>query len=292
MTQGRLALLILVLFAALVGSQSVFTVHQTERAILAQLGEIKRSDFEPGFHLKLPFFQNVLKFDGRIQSLDSEPQLFLTSEKKNVKVDSFVKWRIRDVARYFTTNDGSEARAAQRLSEVVQKRLKDEFSTRSIADVVSGERADIMKIATEELSEYARNLGIEIVDVRIKRIDLPDEVSSSVFQRMEAERTEVAKQFRSRGEEEAKVIRARAEREREVLLAEGNKDAEQTRGEGDASAAEIYALAYSQDAEFYALYRSLSAYRASFGGNSDVLLMKPDSEFFRYFKDPSGNRRP
>ena len=290
MAQSRVVIIVLALVALVVGSQSVFTVHQTERAILRQLGEIKRSDFEPGLHFKLPIVQNVLKFDGRIQSLDSEPQLFLTSEKKNVKVDSFVKWRINDVAKYFTSTSGVSSNAALRLSEVVQKRLKDEFSTRSIADVVSGERTEIMTIATAELSDYASDLGIEIVDVRIKRIDLPDEVSSSVFQRMNAERTEVAKEFRSRGEEEAKVIRAKAEREREVLLADGHKDSEQTRGEGDGLASEIYAKAYSQDSEFYALYRSLSAYRTSFGGNSDVLLIKPDSDFFRYFKDPMGGR--
>ncbi len=290
MAQSRVVIIVLVLAGLLVASQSIFTVHQAERALLRQLGQIVTSDYEPGLHFKLPLFQNVLKFDGRIQSLDSEPQLFLTSEKKNVKVDSFVKWRISDVARYFTSTSGIESNAALRLSEIVQKRLKDEFSKRTVVDVVSGERADIMNIATEELSSQAAALGIEIVDVRIKRIDLPEDVSSSVFARMEAERTEVAKQFRSRGEEEAKTIRAVAEKQREVALAEASRDSERTRGEGDALAAEIYAKAYTQDKEFYALYRSLGAYRASFGGNSDVLLMKPDSEFFRYFKDPNGQR--
>ncbi len=290
MAQSRVVIIVLVLAGLLVASQSIFTVHQSERALLRQLGQIVTSDYEPGLHFKLPLFQNVLKFDGRIQSLDSEPQLFLTSEKKNVKVDSFVKWRISDVARYFTSTSGIASNAALRLSEIVQKRLKDEFSKRTVVDVVSGERADIMNIATEELSSQAAALGIEIVDVRIKRIDLPEDVSSSVFARMEAERTEVAKQFRSRGEEEAKTIRAVAEKQREVTLAEASRDSERTRGEGDALAAEIYAKAYTQDEEFYALYRSLGAYRASFGGNSDVLLMKPDSEFFRYFKDPNGQR--
>ena len=290
MTQGRVVILVLVLVGLLLASQSIFTVYQSERALLRQLGQIVHADYEPGLHFKLPFFQNVLKFDGRIQSLDSEPQLFLTSEKKNVKVDSFVKWRISDLANYFTSTSGIESNASLRLSEIVQKRLKDEFSKRTIADVVSGERADIMSIATQELSLQAADLGIEIVDVRIKRIDLPGDVSSSVFARMDAERTEVAKQFRSRGEEEAKTIRARAEREREVVLAEASRDSERTRGEGDATAAEIYAKAYGQDTEFFTLYRSLGAYRASFGGNSDVLLIKPDSEFFRYFKDPKGQR--
>jgi modulator of FtsH protease HflC len=288
MTGAKLIALVVVAFAIIVGPQIFFTVHVTERAILRQLGEIKRSDYEPGLHYKVPFFQNVLKFDGRIQSLDSEPELFLTSEKKNVSVDSFLKWRVIDVKTYFTSTGGSERAAGQRLGEVLKKRLKDEFGTRTIVDVVSGERSEIMEVVTIALNDYAETLGVEIVDVRIKRIDLPQDVSGSVFRRMQAERQEVAKRFRSRGEEEARKIRARANREREVLLAEASRDSERTRGEGDASAAEIYADAYTQDEDFYALYRSLIAYRTSFGGSSDVLLIKPDSEFFRFFKDPSG----
>lgn len=288
MTAGKLIGLIILAVIVVVGPQAIFTVHQTEKALLRQLGEIVRSDYEPGLHFKIPFFQNVLKFDARIQSLDSEPELYLTSEKKNVSVDSFMKWRIRNVEKYFTATGGSDRTAGSRLSEVLRKRLKDEFGTRTIVDVVSGERAEIMEVVTIALNKYAPTLGLEIVDVRIKRIDLPQEVSGSVFQRMQAERQEVAKQFRSRGEEEARKIRARVEREREVAIAEARRDSERTRGEGDALAAEIYAKAYTQDPEFYALYRSLNAYRASFGGNSDVLLIKPDSEFFRYFKDPMG----
>jgi membrane protease subunit HflC len=287
-TAGKLIGLIILAVIVVVGPQAIFTVHQTEKALLRQLGEIVRSDYEPGLHFKIPFFQNVLKFDARIQSLDSEPELYLTSEKKNVSVDSFMKWRIRNVEKYFTATGGSDRTAGSRLSEVLRKRLKDEFGTRTIVDVVSGERAEIMEVVTIALNKYAPTLGLEIVDVRIKRIDLPQEVSGSVFQRMQAERQEVAKQFRSRGEEEARKIRARVEREREVAIAEARRDSERTRGEGDALAAEIYAKAYTQDPEFYALYRSLNAYRASFGGNSDVLLIKPDSEFFRYFKDPMG----
>jgi membrane protease subunit HflC len=239
----------------------------------------------------VPIVQNVLKFDARIQSLDSDPELYLTSEKKNVSVDSFVKWRIKNVDAYYTSTGGNERTAGLRLSEVLRKRLKDEFGKRTIIDVVAGERSEIMEVVTVAVNDYATDeLGIEIVDVRIKRIDLPQEVSSSVFQRMQAERQEVAKTFRSRGEEEARKIRARAEREREVLIAEARRDSERTRGEGDAAAAEIYAKAYTQDEDFYALYRSLNAYQASFGGNQDVLLMKPDSEFFRFFKDPNGKQ--
>jgi membrane protease subunit HflC len=287
---GKLILLVIVAFALVVGPQTVFTVNEKEKAILRQLGEIKRSDYEPGLHFKVPFFQNVLKFDARIQSLDAEPELYLTSEKKNVNVDSFVKWRVDEVGDYFTSTGGNERIAGLRLSEVIRKRLKDEFGTRTIVDVVSGEREQIMEVVTIALNDYAASLGIEIIDVRIKRIDLPENVSASVFQRMQTERQEVAKQFRSRGEEEAKTIRARADREREVLYAEARRDAERTRGEGDALAADVYAQAYTQDPDFYALYRSLNAYKASFGSNSDVLLIKPDSEFFRFFKNPWGER--
>ncbi|MBT6273901.1 MAG: protease modulator HflC [Chromatiales bacterium] len=286
----KLVVIVVLLFVAVVAPMSLFTVHQTEVAILRQLGEIKRSDFEPGIHVKMPIFQNVLKFDSRIQSLDSEPELYLTSEKKNVNVDSFVKWRIKNVADFFTSTGGDPAAANSRLAEVLRKRLKDEFGTRTIVDVISGDRVQIMEVVTKTMNEYGASLGVEIVDVRIKRIDLPATVSNSVFRRMQAERQEVAKQYRSRGEKEATTIRARAERERTVMYAEARRDGERTRGEGDALAADIYAQAYSQDSEFYGLYRSLNAYRTSFGSNNDILLMKPDSEFFRYFKDPMGGR--
>ena len=291
MSPLKLILAVVFLAALVIAPQMLFTVHVTERAILRQLGEIKKSDYEPGLHWKVPIVQNVLKFDARIQSLDSDPELYLTSEKKNVSVDSFVKWRIKNVDAYYTSTGGNERTAGLRLSEVLRKRLKDEFGKRTIIDVVAGERSEIMEVVTVAVNDYATDeLGIEIVDVRIKRIDLPQEVSSSVFQRMQAERQEVAKTFRSRGEEEARKIRARAEREREVLIAEARRDSERTRGEGDAAAAEIYAKAYTHDEDFYALYRSLNAYQASFGGNQDILLMKPDSDFFRFFKDPNGKQ--
>ena len=292
MLQNKVALVLLAA-VAIIAAFTVFTVTETERAIKLQLGKVVRSDYEPGLHFKFPFVQNVLKFDARIQALDLEPELFLTSEKKNVQVDSFVQWRIDDVERFYTAAGGSDRRAASRLAILIQKLLKDQFGKRTINEAVSGERAAIMEILTNELNEDANSLGLEIVDVRIKRIDLPQDVSTSVYERMQAERQEVAKDFRSRGQEASKVIRARADREREVLLAEAGRDALKIRGEGDARAADIYAQAFGQNAEFFSLYRSLNAYKTTFSDRSDVLVLEPDTEFFRYFNDPRpGPRRP
>ena len=284
------ALTVLIAGLLVLASFSVFVVDERERAMLLQFGEIKRSDYEPGIYFKLPFFQNVLKFDARIQNLDSDPQQYLTSEKKNVQVDSFVKWRIQDVDTYYRTTGGSERQANSRLTDLIQKRLKDEFGKRTVNEVVSGERAKIMDILTVAAEEQASGFGIDIVDVRIKRVDLAQDVSSSVYQRMAAERQEVAKQFRSRGEEAARSIRARADKERVVILAEAERDAQRLRGEGDGKAAEIYANAFSEDSEFYALYRSLEAYRASFSNPDDVLLLEPNTEFFQYFKEAGGGQ--
>nr|MCU0936704.1 protease modulator HflC [Gammaproteobacteria bacterium] len=215
-------------------------------------------------------------------------ELYLTSEKKNVLVDSFVLWRVKNVESFYTATGGSIARAGARLGEFVRKGLKDEFGKRTIQEVVSGKRADIMDILTITANTQAEPFGIEIVDVRVKRIDLPAEVSSSVYQRMQAERQRVARDFRSRGEEEAKRIRARAEKEREVILADAERDAQRIRGEGDGLAADIYARAFGQDAEFFAFYRSLGAYRAAFDSPSDVILMGPENDFFRYFTSQTG----
>lgn len=275
--------------AAVIAAFSVFTVNERERAILFQLGQIVRDDYAPGLYFKVPFFQNVRKFDARIQTLDAAPELYLTLEKKNVKVDSYVKWRISDVQRYFTATGGNERRAASRLHALNQTDLKDAFGRRTIPEVVAEDRAQIMTDLTVSLNEKARGLGVEVTDVRIKRIDLEDAVGNSVYQRMAAERKEVAKDRRSRGEEEARKIRARAEREREVLLAEATREAERVRGEGDGAATEIYAGAYQRDPEFYRLYRSLNAYSRSFRSKSDVLLLQPDTAFFDFYKDPDGN---
>lgn len=277
-------ILVLVVVAAIIASMSIFTVDERERALNLQLGEVVRSDYEPGLHFKLPLVQDIIKFDKRIQNLDSDPELYLTLEKKNVQVDSFVKWRISDVVQYYTSTGGSPSRANNRLSAVIQKGLKDEFGKRTIQQVVSGERTEIMDKLRSTAKQQADELGLDIIDVRIKRIDLPQEVSASVYARMAAEREEVAKKFRSEGEEQGKRIRAEADREREVILAEAERDAQKLKGQGDGRATEIYANAFSQDQEFYSLYRSLNAYRNTFNSRSDVLLVEPNTQFFKYFK--------
>lgn len=276
---GLLALLVL-------GAFSIYTVDERQKAILFRLGEIVRTDLEPGIHFKFPLIYDVGKFDARILTLDEAPERFLTSEKKNVMVDSFVKWRIDDVGRFYQRTGGDERTAAMRLSQILKDGLRSEFAKRTVQEVVSGDRAQIMDILTENANRQVSELGISVVDVRIQQIELPAEVSGSVYRRMEAERARVARDFRSRGAEAAERIRADADRQRTVILAEAYRDAEVIRGEGDARATDIYAKAYSRDPEFYAFYRSLRAYRDTFRDRSDVMLMQPDSEFFRYFKNP------
>lgn len=289
MSKGKFlggAILLAVLF---VGSFSVFTISEWERALVFRLGEIVRADDEPGLHFMLPFVNNVRKYDGRIQTLDTPPERFLTSEKKNVIVDSFVKWRISDVALFYKTVRGDVVVANMRLDQTIKDGLRSEFSKRTIKETVSGERSEIMRILLENANAQAADLGIEIIDVRVKRVDLPPEVSSSVYRRMQAERERIARDFRSRGAEAAERIRADADRRRTVIQAEAYRDAEQTRGEGDARASEIFALAYSRDEEFFALYRSLDAYTNVFRGRQDVLILEPDSDFFRYFRQRDGS---
>ncbi|MCY4222293.1 MAG: protease modulator HflC [Thiotrichales bacterium] len=278
------ALLVLLAGLAVLAGLSIFTVDERQVAILLQFGKVERTDMEPGLHFKVPVVQNVLKFDSRIQTLDSDPQNYLTFEKKNVIVDSFVKWRIADVRRFYTSAGGSILQANNRLGEVIIKRLRDEFGKRTIQQVVSGERTEIMDKLRVAAKDQADELGLEIVDVRIKRVDLPQDVSQSVFNRMRAERQEVAKLFRSEGEEEARELRAGANKDREVILAEAERRAQIIRGAGDARATEIYAAAFGQDREFYKLYRSLNAYRTAFGSTADILLLEPTSEFFDYFQ--------
>ncbi len=286
LSMSRNALMISVVGAALVLAMSLFTVDETQTAIRFQLGEIVQANYRPGLHWKWPLIHNVRKFDRRLQTLDTEPERFLTAEKKNVIVDSFAMWRVEDVRLFYTTVGGDAAQANVRLDQIVKDSLRSEFSKRSIQEVVSGDRDQIMETLSRLLREQATQLGIAAVDVRIKRIDLPPDVSSSVFSRMKAERLRVAKDFRSRGGEAAERIRADADRQNTVVLAEAYRDAERQRGEGDAQAADIYAQAYGQDQDFYNFYRSLSAYRQSFGGKDDVLVLQPDSQFFRYFNKP------
>jgi len=282
--------LVLVLALALVvlGAFSMFQVGQWEKALLFRLGEIVSTDLKPGLHFKMPFINNVRKYDGRILTLDVDPERFLTVEKKNVIVDSFVMWRIADVGRYYTAVLGDERHAGQRLEQIIKDGMRGQFSQRTINEVVSGVRDEIMVQLTTDANRQAKAIGIEIVDVRVKRVDLPAEVSNSVYRRMQAERARVAKEFRSQGAEEAEKIRADADRQRQVLIANAYRDAEQTRGQGDARAAEIYAGAYSKDKEFYSFYRSLQAYKQSFQQGQDMMLLQPDGEFFEYFNGAKG----
>ncbi|CAI8858335.1 protease modulator HflC [Methylococcus capsulatus] len=273
--------------AAVLASLSVFTVSETQKVIRFRLGEIVQSDYTPGIYLQVPFINNVKKFDGRILTLESKPERFLTSEKKNVIVDSFVKWRVKDVAKYYTTVAGDVIQANIRLDQIVKDAMRSEFSKRTIRELVSSERSQIRDVLSNAASPVAEQLGIQIVDVRVMRIDLPSEVSSSVYRRMEAERARVARDFRSRGAEAAERIRADADRQREVILADAYRDSELKRGEGEAAAADIYAQAYGKNKEFFSLYRSLSAYRAAIQ-EDDTLVLEPDSEFFRYFKKSTG----
>lgn len=271
---------------------SLFAVYQTEYALVLRFGKVVASDYEPGLNMKVPLIDKAHFFDKRIQTLDAPAEHFLTSEKKNVIVDSYVKWRIQDVVKYYTSVGGNSQVASQRLSEFIADGLRKEFGTRTIQQVVSEDRTEIMKEITAEADRRAQSFGITVVDVRIKRIDLPQEVSSSVYRRMEAERERVAKELRSRGEAEAVRIRASADKQKVVLLADAQREADTIRGEGDKEAAEIYAEAFSQDAEFYSLYRSLSAYRQTFSNKDDVLVLEPDSDFFRYFKSFSAPATP
>lgn len=276
-------IIVAVLFLAL---NSVFIVDQRELAMKFRLGEIVETDYEPGIHTKIPFINNVVKFDKRILTLDARPANYLTKEKKNVNVDFFVKWRIQDVATYYKSMSGGNERvAAERLYTIVNDGLRDEFSKRTIQEVISGERDEIMKTSTHVANQHVSKFGIQVVDVRVKRIDFSEDISNSVYRRMEAERTRVAKDYRSRGAEEAEKIRADADRQRTVLLAEAYKKAENTRGDGDAQAAEIYAKAYSKNREFYSFYRSMDAYKKSFSSQGDMMVIEPDSDFFNYFKN-------
>ena len=264
---------------------SIFTVDQRQHAIIFQLGEVREVMAEPGLYLKWPLIQNVRYFDKRILTLDtSEPERFITSEKKNVLVDSYVKWRIVDPKLYYISVAGDEARARTRLSQTVNAGLREEFGKRTVHDVVSGERDKIMEQMRQKADLDARKIGVQIVDVRVKRVDLPSEVSESVYRRMEAERKRVANELRSEGSAEAEKIRADADKRREVIVAEAYRDAQKMKGEGDAKAANIYAQAFEQNPEFYAFYRSLEAYRASFRSRADVIVVEPGSDFFKYMK--------
>jgi len=276
-----------VLFLIAVLWSCTFRVFEQERAVLFQLGEIKRADFTPGLHFLIPVYQNVRKFDGRLQTLDSEPQRFLTGEKKDVIVDSFVRWRIKDVVKFYLSTGGDPRRAGLLVYQKINDALRVEFGKRKVQEVVAGQRGAILDIVNAKAAERGQELGIEVVDVRVKRIDLPAEVSNAVYERMRAERARVARELRARGEKEAIRIRADTDRQATVIAAEAYRDGESLRGEGDAKASQISAAAYSRDPGFYEFYRSLGVYRDSFKDKSDVLVLAPDSALFKYFRDPN-----
>ena len=281
-------IIILVAAALLVAMSSLFIVDERQLAIKFQLGEIVESDYEPGLHVKAPWpINNVRKFDKRVLTLDTRPERFLTGEKKNVEVDFFVKWRIKDPAKYYTSFMGDERQAGLRLLQIVNNGLQLEFDQRTIKQVVSDDRSVMMSDLTTKANAETAPFGIEVVDVRIKRIELPAEVSNSVYARMRAERERIAKEHRAEGQEAAKGIQAIADRQRTVILAEARRDAEILHGEGDARAIEIYADAYGANQEYYEFYRSMMAYREALANSQDVLVLEPDSEFFKYFSDYS-----
>ena len=275
----------LVFLVLVIGGNSLFVVKQTERAVMLQFGEIVQADIQPGIHVKIPWVNSVRKFDGRILTEDSPQQRFLTLEQKFLEVDSFAKWRIKDVRQFYVSTGGDIAVAGSRLAERINDGLRDQIGARNLQEVVAGERDQLMLALTVELNETTvADLGLEVIDVRVKRIDLPDDVRQSVYDRMITERNREAQDHRSRGEELAIGIRADAERQAIIYGAEAYRDAEQIRGQGDAEATGIYADAYNKDPEFYAFTRSLNAYRKTFSSKADVLLLDPDSDFFRYLK--------
>lgn len=284
-------ILLTAIAALLLLSLSAFTVDQREYALVFRLGEVVSVKKEPGLYFKIPMVENVRYFDKRILTLNwVEPDRFLTSEKKNVLVDSFVKWRIVDPMKYYVSVKGDELQAERRLSQTVNDGLRAEFGKRTIHEVVSGERSKIMEILRQRADRDSRQMGIQVLDVRLKRVDLPQEVSESVYQRMEAERKRVANELRSQGAGAAEKIRADADKQREVIIAEAFREAQRTKGEGDAKAAEIYAQAYGKNPEFYAFYRSLEAYRNSFKNKSDVFVLEPDSDFLKYLRSSGGKK--
>jgi len=270
-------------------SGSMFTVDQRQNAMVFQLGEVVSVKTKPGLYFKLPLVQNVRYFDTRILTLDSnEPERFITSEKKNVLVDSFIKWRVVDARQFYVSVGGDETRAAIRLNQTVNDGLRAEFGKRTINDVVSGKRDDVMRMIQVKADQDARKIGVQVVDVRIKRVDLPESVSENVYRRMEAERKQVANELRSTGAAEAEKIKADADKQKEVIIAEAYRDAQRVKGEGDAKASTVYASAYGRNPEFYAFYRSMQAYRDSFKNKSDVMVLDPSADFFKYMKNPRG----
>jgi membrane protease subunit HflC len=282
------SVLIVLAVALILLSMSMFVVDQRQNAILFQLGEVIGVKTEPGLYFKVPLMQNVRFFDSRILTLDAgEPERFITAEKKNVMVDSFIKWRIVDVKQYYISVGGDEERAKTRLLQTVNSSMREEFGKRTIHEVVSGERDQIMDVLRTKTDADARKIGIEVLDVRLKRVDFPLEISDSVYRRMDAERKRVANELRASGAADSEKIKADADKQRQVILAEAYREAQKIKGEGDAKSTALYAAAFGRDAEFYAFYRSLEAYKQSFKDKNDVMVLDPSSAFFKYLKTPS-----
>ena len=283
MKRSSIIISALSLIAVIIISQSIYVVSEIERAVKLRFGEIVEFDVQPGLHFKWPILNSIKYFDGRILTLDAVPQRYLTSEKKALMVDSFIKWRIKDVAKYFTTTGGDEERAKRLLSQRVDTGLRNEFGVRTVKEVVSGERDQLMNSLATSLDKIAQQeLGVEVIDLRVKKIDLPSEVSDSVYNRMRTERERLARELRAQGNEVAEKIRATADKDKTIILADAYREAEETRGNGDANATATYAEAYSKDPEFYDFTRSLKAYQATFQSKGDILLLDPDSDFFKY----------
>ena len=288
MKKLNIFLTIILILTVAVATQALYVVNETERAVKLRFGEIVQFDVSPGLHFKWPILNSVRKFDARILTLDAPPQRYLTSEKKALMVDSFVKWRVKDVAKFYTTSGGDEDRLNRLLAQRVDTGLRNEFGVRTVKEVVSGERDQLMTSLTSNLDRVAQSeLGVEIIDLRVKKIDLPQEVSESVYNRMRTERERLARELRAEGTEIAVEIRAKADKERTIILADAYKIAEETRGDGDAIATATYAEAYSKDPEFYDFTRSLKAYQATFENKGDILLINPDSDFFKYLDKSS-----
>jgi len=282
---------IIVVIAVLLGFNSAYVVHEGQSALVLQFGRIVRTGDTPGLHFKLPLIQQAILFDNRILTLEAQPERYFTSEKKSVNVDFYVKWRIADNSVYYRATAGAELQAANRLSPIVKDALRFEFNARTLQELIAGGRKDITERVRKQTDNAARkSLGIAVVDVRIKRIDLPDEVSESVYKRMRAERSQLANELRYTGKQAADTIQADADRQSRVIQADAERDGAKIRGEGDAQAAAIYAQSYGQDPEFFAFYRSLGAYRKSFDDGKGVLVLKPDSEFLKYFNDGASKR--
>ena len=281
----------LIFFGLIVLSNAVFVISETQRGVLLKFGEVVNADLEPGLHFKIPFVDSVRKFDGRILTVDSTPERFFTQEQKQLIVDSYAKFRVVDTSKYYTATSGEEFRAAALLSQRINDDLRNQVAGRSVQEVVSGERDQLMEAVKSRLNETVlTELGVEVIDVRVKKIDLPNEVSQSVYRRMNAEREKEARELRSEGKEIAEGMRAEADRKVTVIEAEAVRDAEIIRGDGDATATRIYADSFNRDPEFYAFTRSLNAYQQTFANGSDIMLLQPDSQFFQYLRDPKAGK--